>query len=188
MALDPSNVLVAVTGAFYADTSGSATAPTSTSSALTSYTDLGLISEDGITLSMPGAGDSTSLKAWQNGQTVRVIRTPSEDNPTIQLVFIETKLDVIEFTFGVSVTQTSTDGSWEIDTTEVRTPVNSVIDVVDGAEILRAHLPKAVVTEISEISLTSTDAIGWGVTLELERDNTLGYQAKVWSTKLKTVA
>jgi hypothetical protein len=42
------------------------------------------------------------------------------------------------------------------------------------------------VTSIGEINLTSTDAIGYSVTFELEFDSTLSGNAKTWMTALKS--
>lgn len=183
MALDADNVRVAVTGAVYSGATAT-TAPTGTASSLSSFDDLGYVSEDGVTLAMPDAGDSEPIKAWQNGATVRTIRSTTDDNPTITLTLIETKLEVIETVFGVTVTQTGTEGSFEIDTTETRTPLSFVVDVVDGSELIRAYAPRGVVTAIGEIALTNTTAIGYNVTIECERDSTKGYNLKTWMTAL----
>lgn len=185
MALDASKVRVAVTGALHVDPSGAAAAPTGTASALTGYDDLGYVSEDGVTLTMPGEGDSTPIRAWQNGQIVRTIRLPGEDVPSFSFTLIETKLEVIEFVFGVTVTQTVTEGSFAL-TGAIRTPGDLVLDVVDGAQLIRIHAPAATVTEITEIPFTNTDAIGYGVTVACDLDATAGYQLKTWMTALKT--
>lgn len=185
MALDPSNVRVAVTGALYHDKTGEAAAPTGTADALAvDYADLGYASEDGVTLTMPGSGDSEPIRAWQNGAKVRTIRTPNDDNPQVQVTLIETKLEVIEAVFGVTVAQTATEGSFEFSTDETREPTNAVLDVVDGAELIRIHMPRVSVAEIGDISLTSTGAIGYPVTFDLELDPTTGYNFKSWMTAL----
>ncbi|MAE64156.1 MAG: hypothetical protein CMJ18_07755 [Phycisphaeraceae bacterium] len=88
--------------------------------------------------------------------------------------------------FGVTVTQTISEGSFEFDVEQVRDPVPVILDVVDGAELVRIYAPQPVVASIGEISLTSTDAIGYNVTLDLERDNTAGYNFKSWLTALKS--
>lgn len=186
MSLSASNVRVAVTGAVYIDADGTVTAPTSASSSLTGFDDLGYVSEDGVTLTFPDAGDSTPIKAWQNGATVRTVRTTTDDLPTLELTLLETKLEVIEAVFGVTVTPAVADGSFIIDSTATRSPVALVVDAIDDAEIIRVYAPRAVVTSIGEINLTSTDAIGYGVTFELEYDSTLSGNAKTWMTALKT--
>lgn len=187
MALSASNVRVAVTGAVYADTTAAADAPTGSGGVLdTDFKDLGYVSEDGVTLTLPGAGDSEAIHAWQNGATVRTVRTPSDDNPQLSFTLIETKLEVVQFVFGVTVTAGASDGTFEIDVTDTRTPSAVVLDVIDGSEIIRIYAPRAAVAEIEEISLTHTGAIGYGVTLDLERDPTAGYNFKTWMTALKT--
>lgn len=183
MALSAENVRVAVTGALHVDPTGAATAPTGTASALTGYDDMGYVSEDGVTLTMPGEGDSTPIRAWQNGQVVRTIRTPNEDSPTLSLTLIETKLEVIQFVFGVTVTQTATEGAFVIDGS-ARTPKDCVLDVVDGSELIRLHIPAGTVTEVSEVPFTNSDAIGYGVTIACDLDATANYQIKTWMTAL----
>lgn len=186
MATDASKVRVAVTGAVYFDAANSATAPTGTSSATTGFTDLGYISEDGVVLGMPDAGDTTSIKAWQNSATVRVLRSAPDDNPTLQLTLLETSLASIQTAFGVTVTQTATEGNFVINTNTARTAGRLVFDVIDGAELIRGYAPKAVVSSIGEINLTSTDAIGYELTFDLNFDQTLGGNVKVWATALKS--
>jgi hypothetical protein len=187
MALDATKVRVAVTGAVYADPTNAAVAPTSTGSAVdAALKDLGYVSEDGVTLTFPDAGDKTAIKAWQNGATVRTVRSTTEDSPTIGLTLIETKLEVIETVFGVTVTSTATDGSFEFDVNDVRNPVKLLVDVIDGAELIRAYAPQAVVSSIGDLSLTNTDAIGYEVTFDCERSATAGYNLKTWMTALKS--
>lgn len=186
MALSADNVRVAVTGALYVDSDGTVTAPTSASSTLTGFDDLGYVSEDGVTLAFPDAGDSTPIRAWQNGATVRTVRQTSDELPTLALTLIETKLEVIETVFGATVTQAVGDGNFVIDSTATREPVALVLDVIDGAEIIRVYAPAAVVTSIGEIDLTSTDAIGYTVTFELEYNSALGGNAKTWMTALQS--
>jgi hypothetical protein len=186
MATDASKVRVAVTGAVYFDSANTATAPTGTASATTGFVDLGYISEDGVVLGMPDAGDTTSLKAWQNGATVRVMRSAPDDVPTLQLTLIETSLATIQTTFGVTVTQTSTEGTFVINTNTARTPGRLLFDVIDGAELIRGYAPQAVVASIGEINLTSTDAIGYQLTFDLQFNQALGGNVKVWATALKS--
>lgn len=184
MAVTPSNVLVAVTGAVSKGLT-SATAPTGTASALTGFTDLGGISEDGVTLSLPDNGDPTPIKIWQNGATVRTIRSTSDDLPSIQFVMVETSLATIETYFGVTVTQAVTEGDFEYKVAQ-RDPASYIIDVVDDAELIRSYWPQGVVSSVNEIKLANTDAIAYGVTIEGELDQTLDYNFRQWMTKLKS--
>lgn len=184
---DASNVRVAVTGALFegpttaAAPDGTATAPDA------AMRDLGFLSEDGIEITLPGAGDSTPIKAWQNGTTVRTIRTPSEDNPSWHFTMIETSLATVETYFGVTVTQTATEGSFEY-TVSNREHRSYIVDVVDGAELIRDYVPYGVVTDVGAHTLASTDAIAYEVTVEGELDPVKGYNFKRWATALRTGA
>jgi len=186
--LNASNVRQAIAGAVYFDKTGAAAAPTGTASDTTGYDDLGYVSDSGVTLTMPGGGDSTPIKAWQNGATVRIIRTPSEDQPELSLTLIETKVEVIEAVFGVTVEQGETEGSFVINTNATRDHARLIFDVIDGDELIRIYAPKAIVTEVGEMAFTNGDPIGYEVTIACEYDDDLKGQAKVWSTALKTSA
>lgn len=184
MALSSDNVRVAVTGAVYSGPTDT-TAPTGTATAVTGFDDLGFVSEDGITVSFPESGDAEPIKAWQNGATVRTVRSTSDDVPTISLTLIETKLEVIETVFGVTVTQTATEGSFELDTSTTREPRSFVVDVIDGDELIRVYVPRGVVSAVGDLSLTSTTAIGYEVTIDCERASA-GFNLKTWMTALQT--
>lgn len=184
MAVDATKVRVAITGALSKGLT-SATAPTGTAGAITGFTDLGGISEDGVTLALNDEGDATPLKVWQDGATVRTLRTSSEDNPTLSLTLVETSLATVETYFGVEVTQTVTEGSFEFKS-KIRSADSYVLDVVDGAELIRVYVPRGVVSSVGEITLANTEAIGYEVTIDCELDGTLDYNFKTWATALKS--
>lgn len=184
MAGDASKVRIAVTGAVSKGLT-SATAPTGTAGAVAGFTDLGFIGEDGVGISMPDSGDSKAVKAWQDGTTVRTVRTPSEDSPQYKFVMLETSLKTIETYFGVTVTQTATEGSFEYKV-QTRGYDSYVVDAVDGAELMRDYIPYGIVSEVGEHSLTNSDATGYEVTIDAERHPTKGYNFKRWMTALKT--
>ena len=185
MAVDASKVRVAVTGAV-SKGDLSATAPTDASAALTGFTDLGGISEDGVALALNDEGDSTPIRVWQNGATVRTIRTPSEDSPTLAFAMVETSLEAIETYFGVTVTQTATDGSFEFKS-EARGADSYVLDIIDDSELIRIYVPRGVVSAVEEITLANSSAIAYGVTIDCENGGTgKDYNFKSWMTALKT--
>ncbi|MDR0848078.1 MAG: hypothetical protein LBN10_03390 [Propionibacteriaceae bacterium] len=188
MSLNANNVRVAVTGEVYYDPTGALAAPTGTGSALTQWKGLGYNGESGVDLKMPGAGSPTSIKAWQDGAVVRVIRAAPDGTPQLIVTLIETKLETIELAFGVTVSQNDTDGSFIINTNTRRQPVPLVVDSIDAEELIRVYAPKAVVVSIDTISLNHDNAIGYALTFDLNNDATLGGQAKVWMTALKTPA
>ena len=185
MALDSSNVRVAVTGAVSVAPLGT-TAPTGTASAIAAHEDLGYIGEDGVTQTLPGAGDVNRIKAWQNGVAVRTIRTASEDLPTWSFVLLETKVEVIELYYKTTVTQTATEGEYDIDADAADAGHDFVIDVVDGSELERVHIPRGFVSEVGDKVYANGEPIGYEVTIEGEKDSVLGYNARVWATALKS--
>lgn len=186
MTQDASKVRVAVTGAVFKGLT-SATAPTGTSGAPTGFTDLGYIGEDGVEIEMPDAGDTTPIKAWQGGTTVRVVRVPGEDNPTWTFLMLETTIATVETYFGVTVTSTATEGSFEFKNSAK--PTNSyIVDAIDGSELLRDYIPRGVVASVGAHTLSNGDAIGYQVTVEGELDPVKNYNFKRWATALKTPA
>jgi hypothetical protein len=184
MTTDAAKVRVAVTGAVMKGAYG-ATAPTGTGGTTTGFTDLGFISEDGVEISLPGAGDSTPIKAWQDNTTVRVVRAPSEDRPSWHFTMIETSVATVETYFGVTVTTGATEGSFEFTVTD--RPDNAyIVDAIDGTELIRDYIPKGVVTDVGPHTLSNGEAIGYEVTVEADPDPTAGFNFKRWATALKT--
>lgn len=181
---DATKVRVAVTGAVFKGPT-TAAAPTGTGGATTGFTDLGFIGEDGVEINLPDAGDSTPIKAWQDGTTVRVVRTPSDESPSWVFTMLETTKDTIETYFGVTVSQTVTEGSFEFSVSN-RGYNSYIVDSIDGAELSRDYVPHGIVSSVDAHSLVNGEATGYRVTVEGERDPELGYNFKRWATALKS--
>lgn len=191
MSLDASNAKVPITGEFYWNADGQAPAPSGLATDVTAdYDGLGYISEDGVTLSYPDEGDTTPIHVWQNGATVRIIRTPSDDQPTFQMTFVETKLEVIEFAFGVSVERTAEAGVFVINSNTTRRHGKAVLDVLDLERgwSRRYYASNAIVTSVGEQNLASTALADYDVTVTADFDDELGGQIKVWDSALKLAA
>lgn len=184
---DADAVRVAVTGAVMRGEYATA-APTGTGGTTTGHTDLGYVAEDGVTITKPGAGDSTPIKVWQGGATVRTIRATSEDLPTIEFTLMETTIAAVEAALSVTVTSTVTEGHYDIDTDVLPEAGSWIVDVIDGAELIRSHAPKATPTGEVTTVYKNDEPIGYSVTLECERDATAGYNVRTWATALKTPA
>ncbi len=186
MATDATKVGVAVTGSVYKAPTGTA-APTSQSTALNAaFVDLGYIGEDGVTESLPVSGDATPIKAWQNGATVRTVRSAPDDFPTYTFVALETNKTVLETKYGVTVTQTATEGAFTINTNTVRTASAYVIDVVDGSELERTYITQGVVTEVGDKVYANQEPIGYEITIEAQYNAGITGNAKVWTTRAKS--
>jgi hypothetical protein len=185
MSVDIDAVRVGLTGAFSKGPVGTA-APTDATTAINvAFVDSGAISEDGVTLTLPGAGDKTVLKMWQNGAQVRTLRQTSDDVPQLQFTFLETNKTSVETYFGVDVTQTADHGTFDYDGT-VPDAFAGVLDVIDGANIHRFHLPEVVRAEVGDLVYKNDEAIGYNVTLDLEKNATAGYYLRGWMTDLAT--
>lgn len=183
MALDASKVRVAVTGEVSVGAT-TATAPTGTSGALTGFTGLGYVSEDGVTESRERSTED--IKAWQNGAVVRTLVT--EGKLTYQLALIETKKETVELAYGTTVTQSATDGNYVIVPTNTGGQKSFVIDIIDGAQIKRIYIPEGEITEVGETVYANGEAIGYEVTIAAYPNTAIGGNAKVWDTALKTGA
>lgn len=182
MANDSTNVAAGITGAVAVDAANTATAPTGTASALTGFTEVGYISEDGITEARERSVENR--RAWQNGEVVRTLST--EGNLTYTFTMIETNLATIETYYGVEVTQSATEGEFVINPTATGGRKQFVITVIDGSEIERHFIPQGEITEVGEKVIVNGDVIGYEVTLTAYPDTTVGGNAKVWNTRLKT--
>lgn len=182
MALDSTKVRAAVSGAVSIGPT-TAAAPTSASSALTGFTDLGYVSDAGVTEAR--SRDTNEIHAWQGGALVRTLITSG--SLTFQFVMLETKLETVKLFYGVAtVTSTATDGNFIVVPTSTGGRQSFVVDVIDGAELIRVYVPQGEVTEVGDRVYVNTDPVGYDVTLTAYPDTTLGGSAKVWATALKT--
>ena len=186
MVLDQTKVAVAVTGSVYRAPLATAAPTTQATSLNVAFVELGYIGEDGVTQTLPASGDATNIKAWQNGATVRTIRTAPDDLPTFAFVALETNKAVVESWIGSTVTQTATEGSAVVNTLTTRTHFSWVIDVVDGAELERIYIPDGLVIEVGDRVYANGEPIGYEMTIEAQYNATLVGQAKIWSTRLKS--
>ena len=186
MALNAENVLRGVTGVLSVAPAGTAL-PTAVNSALDEdFVDLGWVGEDGVTRAFNNAGDREVVRGWQNNGVVFVIRTPSEDNPTYSFVLLESKREVIEFALETTVTAGATDGSYVFDAEKQATERVLVLDVAHGARLRRTAIPKAIRTEIGDQVVAFGEPVGWELTIECERDATIGGHFIEWDSALKT--
>jgi len=160
----------------------SATAPTGTGGTLTGFTGLGFVSEDGVTETRDRSTDD--IKAWQNAATVRTVITDS--SLTFNFTLIETKKETVELYYGTTVTEAASDGSFTIVPASTGGRRSFVLDVVDGAELIRTYVPEGEVTEVGDKVYVNGEAIGYEVTVTAYLNGTLGGNAKTWATALKT--
>lgn len=156
MALNAENVVVGITGKVYVGAT-SATAPTSSTSALTGFTELGYVSADGVTFSNERA--TAQVRAWQNADLVREIVT--EGTTTYQFTLLETTEEVIETYFG----GTLVGGKLELSPTSTGGRKSFVVDIVDGAKAIRHYIPLGEVLSIEAQQIVNGEAVAYGMTV-----------------------
>lgn len=150
------NVVVGITGAVYVGAT-SATAPTSTSSALTGFTDLGYISTDGVTVTPDKS--SNAIRAWQNADLVREVVT--ESTLTYQFMLLESNEAAIELYFGSPMV----DGKIELSPSNTGGKQSFVFDIVDGNKVIRHYVPAGEVMKVEAQAVKNGEAVHYGVTV-----------------------
>lgn len=153
----------AVAGAIYVESSGTASLPTSADGAITGFTSLGFVSEDGMVNA--NTFDSTPVKDW-GGSTVLTI----EDNytDTFQFTLLEAlNVDVLKEIFGASnVTGTLSTGITVNAKPSQHSSKKWIVDMVMRNNVLkRICLPAAAISAVGEVTYANSDAVGYNVTL-----------------------
>lgn len=156
MANTADNVRVGVTGAVYYAATTQAL-PTTLTAATTGFTDVGYVGEDGITKSEPE--DTNPVKAWQNGATVRTIKSSHEVTYAFDL--LESSTAVYTLIYG-SAPGAGT--ALKIDGAD-RDHHAFVIDVVDGTEKLRYCIPDGQITELGDVVHANGEPIAYPITI-----------------------
>lgn len=150
-------------GAIYVESASTSSLPTSADGAITGFTALGFVSEDGVVNA--NTFDSTDVKDW-GGSTVLTI----EDNytDTFQFTLLETlNVDVLKEVFGAA----NVSGTLATGVTVKATPTQHatkkwIIDMVmRGGVLKRICLPAAAISAVGEVTYAGTDAVGYNITL-----------------------
>lgn len=177
MALTPTNAEVAITGAVMVGET-SATAPTTVDGATTGFVDVGLIGEEGVVEAHDEAVDS--LRAWQNGQVVRTVKT--DGSVTFAFTMLETSEATVELAYGTTVTS----GAYIIDLERTRDRKSFLITTVDDEELEKVYIADGEIIELGDVVRVNNEIKAYPVTVQAYKHATYG-QAKVWSTRLGAV-
>lgn len=179
MALDSSEVRVAVTGAVAVNATGSGAAPTDADSALgAGWVDLGYVSEDGVTETRDRS--TNNIKAWQNAVIVRSVVT--ESTATFNFTLLQTNKDVVEQFYAAAVD--TGDGSVVVDPGATGGRKEWAIDVIDGTDLIRIWIPQGELVEApGDQTYNSSDPIGYQFTITAYPDTDLaGSYQKFYSS------
>lgn len=168
MAIDADEIVVGASGSVYVADVGS-TGPTDIATALdAAFVDLGYVSEDGVDIT-PGM-DANEINAWQSFYPVRRVVT----GRTLEIGFtlLQWNEESIKLAFGGGTVATtagppahytySPPDPSEIDYRAL------VIEWADGTKGYRLHVPKALVTDTSALSLNRTDPAGLALTFSVQ--------------------
>jgi hypothetical protein len=155
------NVRVAVTGSINYGPAGS-TLPTNATTAIdAAFDEVGYANEDGITQTINE--DRTDIKAWQNGDTVRKVR--SSHDVMYALTMLETNLTSLEIYYGDG----SVSGTLDAGTVEIKGDMTTrgswVFHIIDGDQLIRLVVPDGEVTERGDVQYVNANAVQYPITL-----------------------
>ena len=128
-----------------------------------SFKTLGYVSEDGMT--NENNSDSEDIKEW-GGTTVLKISTEKTDNFKFKL--IETlNVEVLKFVYGQKNVSGTIDTGIKIKANgDFIDPCAMVIEMImNGGILKRIVIPRAQLSELSEVEYVNNDAIGYEVTV-----------------------
>lgn len=161
------------TGGVQAADPETATLPTDAVTALTGYTALGLIGEDGV--SETADRSTEQIRAW-GGSLARVVQTEFGLSYTFQ--FLETNRAVMEEIHGVdNVTFTAGDGTTTEDSLAIQVNKNElprrvyVFEIKDGDNRVRIVCPNAQITAVGDVTYSHNDAVRYEVTVSCYPDD-----------------
>lgn len=165
MANTATNVTVgkpAVGGAIYWAALGTQL-PTSATAALTNFTCLGYVSEDGVTNN--NSPESDTVKAW-GGDTVLSLQTDRPD--TFAMTLLESmNQDVLKVVYGSTNVTVDGSGNITVKATAGDMPSGSwVIDMVlKGSRAKRIVIPNGTISELGEIVYKDDEAVAYPITI-----------------------
>lgn len=156
MALTADNVVVGITGKVYVGPTTS-TAPTSSTTSLTGFTELGYVHADGVEFATDKS--TNQIRAWQNADLVREVVT--EGTVTYKFTLLETTQEVIEAYFGSAMVG----GKVQLNPTATGGRKSFVIDIVDGAKTIRHYVPSGEILSVESQTIQNGEAIAYGLTV-----------------------
>lgn len=155
------------TGMFYTAPAGTAL-PTDMSSSLTSWTEVGAVTSDGITWST--GKDSEPLRNWAK-EVERLIA--SDEGGTVQAPLMYTEKKTLETIFGASNVSVSaaTSSHGQVVSVTVEPGVSAapaafLFVMKDGDDMIYLGTTKGIVRDVDDITMSPTEAIVWTATIE----------------------
>jgi hypothetical protein len=166
MANTASSVKVGVTGSVWVGPT-SATAPTSATTTLTGFTELGYVSPDGLEEARDRS--TNQIRGWQNGDLIREVVT--ESTATFKFMLMETTKAVIELFYGATVAGTGASSAVAVNTSATGGKKSFVFNVVDGSSVIRTYVATGEILSVEAVTAANGDVIGYGVTVTAYPDS-----------------
>lgn len=166
MANTASNVKVGVTGSVWVGPT-SATAPTSATTTLTGFTELGYVSADGLEEARDRS--TNQIRGWQNGDLIREVVT--ESTATFKFMLLETTKAVIELFYGSAVSGTGASAAIAVNPGATGGKKSFVFNTVDGASVHRTYVASGEVLSVEAVKSANGETIGYGVTVTAYPDS-----------------
>src|SRR6266542_1206020 len=156
-----SEIRVGSNGTIYIAPSGT-TPPVDIASAWTGFTNIGYATEDGAKISR--SMDTEMVKVWQSIAVVRYLITGV--GLTSAFTLVQSDKDIIPLYFGGGSVVTQAAGKYKYDISSAPAVDERVygLEWVDGAFIYRFVMPRCMVTDTGESSITRNAAIEWPFT------------------------
>lgn len=151
-----------VAGAVYMAAAGT-TLPTDSASALSSYTALGYVSEDGVTNT--NSPETDTVKAW-GGDTVLTLQTSKPDQ--FKFTLIEAlNADVLKAVYGSTNVSGALSTGLTVHANSKQIPACVwVIDMIlTGDAAKRIVIPEGQIAEVGDIVYKDDEAIGYEITI-----------------------
>lgn len=162
MANIAANVRVGINGAFYTGPLKTPLPNGASAPVDQKFKDLGYISDDGVAQTIDS--DTSEIKAWQNGDVVRVIQTSHK--VSFKMTLIETNEEVLRLYYADPTATSSL-----VKMTGNQAPhFSGVFDVLDGDKIIRVTIPDGQVTERGDVNYKG-EVIGYEITVTCYPDS-----------------
>lgn len=178
MALTTANARRAVSGEIsYGLTT--ATAPADTTTALTGFTGLGYLSEDGVAENFDISRDT--IKAWQNAATLLETITDAKVSYEFTLVESGGAVGPASLFYGATVTQTAAHGTYTVTPAATLGRRSWVLDIIDqNASKKRIYIAEGELFKSDNVTYANGEVIGYPCELVAYTDPV------VWDAALKT--
>jgi hypothetical protein len=155
MALEPTHVVVAGTGAAYVAPEGTAL-PTDLTPPLATFEDIGYIDEDGVQFTF--SREQEDINAWQSAEPVRVLVTSEPKTIAYNLLEFDRESILLAFRGG-SISGVSPPYTYTPPDAGVSDVRAMVIDGKDGALTFRFCFPRVSLSGDVAFQLVRTDAV-----------------------------